>query len=177
MNCVAITFSSAGLWSDWCLEWWGGRIFQWFRQPHFMLHWWDSWNQFLYQRLSISLQKGNAACICRPDPNFDWLEWCHLVPAFIKTSIFNAPRNEVLGLKKNNLLFIHTLLNLNRNSKVRAVSSLRTFSTPIPLTRPHPHAVRRQVIIISNCRLVPYWREFLGVSWSRTRSDLPFANT
>ena len=32
----------------------------------------------------------------------------------------------------NNLLFIHTLLNLNRNSKVRAVSSLRTFSTPIP---------------------------------------------
>jgi hypothetical protein len=26
----------------------------------------------------------------------------------------------------NNLLFIHTLLNLNRNSKVRAVSSLRT---------------------------------------------------
>ena len=43
----------------------------------------------------------------------------------------------------NNLLFIHTLLNLNRNSKVRAVSSLRTFTTPIPLplTRPHPHAV------------------------------------
>ena len=32
----------------------------------------------------------------------------------------------------NNLLFIHTLLNLNRNSKVRAVASLRTFSTPIP---------------------------------------------
>ena len=29
---------------------------------------------FLYQRLSISLQKGNAACIYRPDPNFDWLE-------------------------------------------------------------------------------------------------------
>ena len=24
------------------------------------------------------------------------------------------------------------------------------------LTRPHPHAVRRKVIIISNCRLVPY---------------------
>ena len=32
----------------------------------------------------------------------------------------------------NNLLFIHTLLNLNRNSKVQAVSSLQTFSTPIP---------------------------------------------
>ena len=32
----------------------------------------------------------------------------------------------------NGLLFIHTLLNLNRNSKVQAVSSLRTFSTPIP---------------------------------------------
>ena len=32
----------------------------------------------------------------------------------------------------NNLLFNHTLLNLNRNSKVRAMSSLRTYSTPIP---------------------------------------------
>ena len=29
----------------------------------------------------------------------------------------------------------------------------------------------------SNCRLVPYWREFLGVSGSRTWSDTPFANT
>ena len=28
-----------------------------------------------------------------------------------------------------------------------------------------------------NCRLVPYWREFLGVSGSRTWSDTPFANT
>ena len=48
----------------------------------------------------------------------------------------NAPRNLVLGANKiynnNNLLFIHTLSNLNRNSKVRAVSSLRTFSTSIP---------------------------------------------
>ena len=26
----------------------------------------------------------------------------------------------------------------------------------IPLTRPHSHVVRRKVIIISNCRLVPY---------------------
>ena len=55
----------------------------------------------LYQRLSISLQKGNAACINRPDPNFDWLEWCHLVLAFTKITLFNAPRNEVLGAKKN----------------------------------------------------------------------------
>ena len=51
------------------------------------------------------------------------------------------------------------------------------FHNAHPLTRPHPRAVRRKVIIISNCRLVPYWREFLGVSGSRTRSDLPFANT
>ena len=29
----------------------------------------------------------------------------------------------------------------------------------------------------SNCRLVPYWREFLEVSGSRTWSDTPFANT
>ena len=29
----------------------------------------------------------------------------------------------------------------------------------------------------SNCQLVPYWREFLGVSGSRTWSDTPFANT
>ena len=30
------------------------------------------------------------------------------------------------------------------------------FLNAHPLTRPHPHAVRRKVIIISNCRLVPY---------------------
>ena len=46
------------------------------------------------------------------------------------------------------------------------------FHNAYPLTRPHPHAVRRKVIIISNCRLVPHWREFLGVSWSWIRSDL-----
>ena len=34
----------------------------------------------------------------------------------------------------------------------------------------HTLAVRRKVIIISNCRLVPYWRKLLGVSWSRTRN-------
>ena len=149
----------------------------------------------------------------------------------------------------NNLLFIHTLLNLNRNSKVRAVSSSRTFSTPIlwhdlihtllgaksssvtswaarrcpglynvkilcvspppgapskfstpprpALGRPRPtckvsalylencaNALRqkdrqrqtdRQTILFIDidCRLVPYWREFLGVSWSRTQSGLP----
>ena len=51
------------------------------------------------------------------------------------------------------------------------------FLNAHPLTRPHPLAVWRKFIIISNCRLIPYWREFLGVSWSPTRSDLPFANT
>ena len=30
------------------------------------------------------------------------------------------------------------------------------FLNAHPLTRPHPHAVRRKVIIISNCQLVPY---------------------
>ena len=30
------------------------------------------------------------------------------------------------------------------------------FLNAHPLTQPHPHAVRRKVIIISNCRLVPY---------------------
>ena len=34
----------------------------------------DRETSFLNQRVSISLQKGNAACINRPDPNFDWLE-------------------------------------------------------------------------------------------------------
>ena len=29
---------------------------------------------FLYQRLSIALQKGNAACIGKSVNNFDWLE-------------------------------------------------------------------------------------------------------
>ena len=29
---------------------------------------------FLYQRLSIALQKGNAACIGKSVHNFDWLE-------------------------------------------------------------------------------------------------------
>ena len=72
-----------------------------------------------------------------------------------KTNINNINNNN------NNLLFMHTLLNLNRNSKVRAVSSLRTFSTPIPLTRPHPHAVRRKVIIISNCRYLFQRLQFL----------------
>ena len=36
---------------------------------------------------------------------------------------------------------------------------------------------QRKVPEHSNCRLVPYWREFLGVSGSRTWSDTPFANT
>ena len=62
-------------------------------------------------------------------------------------------------------------------TKVRAVPSLRTSPHPSHLTRPHVHSVRRKVIIISNCRLIPYWWEFLGVSWSRTRnSDLLVAN-
>ena len=37
-----------------------------------------------------------------------------------------------------------------------------------PLTWPHPHAVGRKVIIISNCWLVPYWRESAGLKLSRT---------
>ena len=36
------------------------------------------------------------------------------------------------------------------------VSSLQTSPRPSHLTRPHPHAVRHKVIIIINCRLVPY---------------------
>ena len=46
---------------------------------------------------------------------------------------------------------------------MRAVSSLRTFSTPIPW---HDliHTLLGAVIIISNCWLVPYWREFPWVS-------------
>ena len=50
------------------------------------------------------------------------------------------------------------------------------FNTHL-LTRPHPHAVGLKVIIISNYQLVPYWREFLGVDWFRSQSDLSFANT
>ena len=63
---------------------------------------------------------------------------------------------------------MYSLLNLNRNSRMRAVSSINSLNAH-SLTRPHPHAVRRKVIIISNCRLVPYWREFLGVSGSQKR--------
>ena len=36
------------------------------------------------------------------------------------------------------------------------------------------HALNQSPRACSNCRLVPYWREFLGVSWSRTWSDTPF---
>ena len=77
----------------------------------------------------------------------------------------------------NCYFFIHTLFNCKQFTKVRAATSSRTSPYPSHLTRPHPHAVWRKVIIISDCRLVPYWREFLGVSWSWTRLDLPFANT
>ena len=45
---------------------------------------------------------------------------------------------------------------------MRAVSSLQTSPHPSHLTRPHPHAVRCKVIIISDCRLVPYWRNLLA---------------
>ena len=38
-------------------------------------------------------------------------------------------------------------------------------------------ALKIEVPEHSNCRLVPYWREFLGVSGSRTWSDTPFANS
>ena len=78
----------------------------------------------------------------------------------------------------NNLLFIHTLLNLNRNSKVRAVSSLRTFSTPIPwhdlihtllgaksllsaTRRPIPHILATNFLVSEN---IP-WRKFVAF-WS-----------
>ena len=57
--------------------------------------------------------------------------------------------------------------------KVRAVSSLLTSLHPSHLTRPHPRAVGRKVIIISNCRVSSLLKELLGVSWPRTRiSDL-----
>ena len=32
---------------------------------------------FLFQRLSIALQKGNAACMYKPGPLIDTLEWRH----------------------------------------------------------------------------------------------------
>ena len=48
----------------------------------------------------------------------------------------------------------------NNSSKVQAVSSLQTSPHPSHLMRPHPRAVGRKVIIISNCRLVPHWREY-----------------
>ena len=41
-------------------------------------------------------------------------------------------------------------------TKVQALSSLRTSPHPSHLAQPHPHAVKRKVIIISDCRLVPY---------------------
>ena len=58
----------------------------------------------LYQRLSISLQKGNAACIYRPDPNFDWLEWCHL--AFTKPHYLMLPGMKCWGLKIITMIII-----------------------------------------------------------------------
>ena len=45
------------------------------------------------------------------------------------------------------MLNIHTLLNLNRNSKVQALSSLQTLIYILPLTRPHLLAVRCKVIV------------------------------
>ena len=54
---------------------------------------------FLYQRLSISLQKGNAACIYRPGPNFDWLEGS----CFYQNHIYlMLPGMKYWGAKKNN---------------------------------------------------------------------------
>ena len=41
------------------------------------------------------------------------------------------------------------------------------FLNAHPLTRPHPHAVRHKVIIISNCRLVPFF-ESAGLKLGRT---------
>ena len=48
-----------------------------------------------------------------------------------------------------NLLFIHTLLNLNRNSKVRAVWSLQTFSTPISWHDPIHTLLGAKSVIVS----------------------------
>ena len=90
--------------------------------------------------------------------------------------VLKAPHNN--NNNNNNLLFIHIRFNCERFTKVRAMSSSRTPPHPSHLTQSHPHAVRCKVIIIISCRLVPYWREFLGVSWSWTRnSNLPFVNT
>ena len=50
----------------------------------------------------------------------------------------------------NNLLFIHTLLNLNRNSKVQAVSSLQTFSTPIPFDTTSSTRIYMQAVLRHN---------------------------
>ena len=61
----------------------------------------------------------------------------------MSANIYNNNNNN-----NNNLLFIHTLLNLNRILKVQAVSSLRTSPHPSHLTRPHPYDVRRKDIIL-----------------------------
>ena len=61
-----------------------------------------------------------------------------------------------LGVYVDQKSLVFPGLNLNKNSKVRAVSSVRTFHThPIWHDLIHTHVVGRKVSIISDCRLVP----------------------
>ena len=59
-----------------------------------------------------------------------------------------GPQSEVV----TTILLLHT--NKVHTNKVRAVSSLRNLLNAHPLTRPHPHAVRRKVIIISDLYII-----------------------
>ena len=69
---------------------------------------------------------------------------------------------DIMARYNNNNNNPHPLLIANNSPEVWAVSSLRTSPHPSHLTRPHSHVVRRKVIIISNCWLVPYCCELLG---------------
>ena len=91
------------------------------------------------------------------------------IPNAFQPSVSNINNNN----NNNNLLFIHTLYNFT-NSQRCEPCHLYELSQRSSLWHDLIHTLlSAKVIIISNCRLVPYWREFLGVSWSRTRSDLP----
>ena len=99
-----------------------------------------------------------------------------------RSVISNSVCLEFFGSKSITIILIITcylstpFLIANNSQSFEPCHLYELLHSPHPshLTRPHPHAVRPKVIIISDCRLVPYWRELLGVGWSRALNRLSY---
>ena len=89
------------------------------------------------------------------------IQWYQLAYATEIKSI--QLHGSIVGLSQKDSILIHTYIH----------TYIQTSPHPSHLTRLHPHAVRRKVIIINNCRLVPYLTLSgrLGHIWP-TRIDL-----